>query len=234
MRIWDIAPGYLNRQSLLGEHLELHGIVSIISNHKKGYSRHPEPIRWLNFGWALQKRHQQLAAEMSLRGYVDKSPVSLSSNEGQWPESYIDEPFRQFEILKDKYEHKDPGRILLPKTSQELWRQHKYSVLARDVKTYQLIGSQLSKSKANVNFSDLATTLSNALRVSPTKGGMTNALEHMWGYVSDLSAIREGRFEQWSSKELLEEIQGRAMKHNVPYLISSTALAELMAWVDEG
>jgi len=30
MRLWDINPGYLNRQSLLGEHRELHGIVSIL------------------------------------------------------------------------------------------------------------------------------------------------------------------------------------------------------------
>jgi len=26
MRIWDIDPGFLNAQSLLGEHRELHGI----------------------------------------------------------------------------------------------------------------------------------------------------------------------------------------------------------------
>ena len=53
MRIWDINPGYLNRQSLLGEHRELHGIVSIILNIKKGYSKHPETIRWVGYGWSL-------------------------------------------------------------------------------------------------------------------------------------------------------------------------------------
>ena len=30
MRIWDVNPGYLNRQSLLGEHRELHGIYIIL------------------------------------------------------------------------------------------------------------------------------------------------------------------------------------------------------------
>ena len=50
MRIWDINPGYLNRQSLLGEHRELHGIVSIIRDNKKGYSRHPETLRWVWVG----------------------------------------------------------------------------------------------------------------------------------------------------------------------------------------
>ena len=34
MRIWDVPAGYLNRQSLLGEHRELHGIYSILTNGK--------------------------------------------------------------------------------------------------------------------------------------------------------------------------------------------------------
>ena len=46
MRIWDVSPGYLNRQSLLGEHRELHGLVSILVHGKRGYSRHPETVRW--------------------------------------------------------------------------------------------------------------------------------------------------------------------------------------------
>ena len=68
MRIWDLNPGYLNRQSLLGEHRELHGIVSILVNKKKGYAKHPETLRWVKHGWALTMRHNLLAAEMSLRG----------------------------------------------------------------------------------------------------------------------------------------------------------------------
>lgn len=36
MRIWDISPAYLNRQSLLGEHRELHGLYNILSESKKG------------------------------------------------------------------------------------------------------------------------------------------------------------------------------------------------------
>ena len=75
MRIWDISPGYLNRQSLLGEHRELHGIAAIIANKKKGYYRQPETVRWVGYGWALTQRHRQLAAEISLRGYTEKSPA---------------------------------------------------------------------------------------------------------------------------------------------------------------
>jgi len=115
MRIWDINPGYLNRQSLLGEHRELHGIISIIVNRKKGYSRHPETLRWLGYGWALKIRHQLLAAEMSVRNFTDKSPVLTRTNKGMWPKNYIDEPGQQFKILEAKYQGKEKGRIPLPK-----------------------------------------------------------------------------------------------------------------------
>src|SRR5512140_704871 len=124
MRVWDIDPGYLNRQSLLGEHRELHGIVSIIVNGKKGYSHHPETIRWVGHGWALRQRHKQLASEMALRGLVDKTPVTLRSGKGIWPEYFIDEPARQFQLLKHKYAHREMGRIPLPTNEQQLWSQH--------------------------------------------------------------------------------------------------------------
>jgi hypothetical protein len=74
VRVWDVNPGYLNRQSLLGEHRELHAIVSIIKNNKKGYSRHPETLRWKNFGWALSQRHRLLAAEMNLEATWTELP----------------------------------------------------------------------------------------------------------------------------------------------------------------
>jgi hypothetical protein len=38
----------------------------IIVNSKKGYSQHPETIRWAGHGWALRQRHKQLVCEMAL------------------------------------------------------------------------------------------------------------------------------------------------------------------------
>jgi hypothetical protein len=35
MRIWDVNPGYLKRQSLLGEHRELHAIFPLLKTTKK-------------------------------------------------------------------------------------------------------------------------------------------------------------------------------------------------------
>ena len=71
MRVWDLPAGYLNRQSLLGEHRELHGIHSILTRNKTGYASHPETLRWVRTLSGLAMRHRQLVAEMSLRGYVD-------------------------------------------------------------------------------------------------------------------------------------------------------------------
>jgi hypothetical protein len=59
----------------LGEHRELHAIWSILTNDKKGYSRHPEVIRWRGRLKALYLRHQILVKEMCNRGYRHKSPL---------------------------------------------------------------------------------------------------------------------------------------------------------------
>ena len=75
MRIWDLPPEVLCRNHLLGEHRELHAIWSILTNNKKGYSRHPEVIRWRGRLKALYLRHQILVAEMGNRGFRHNSPL---------------------------------------------------------------------------------------------------------------------------------------------------------------
>ena len=231
MRIWDINPGYLNRQSLLGEHRELHGIVSIIVNRKKGYASHPETVRWVGYGWALRQRHRLLAAEMALRGFTDSSPVLTRANKGQWPETSIDEPFRQFQLLKFKYKDKEQGRIPLPKNAQQLWSHHKYSVLARDVNLYRKLGRDISGMKPGHDFFGVAMTVTEILKKPPTTGGIRNALQHMWGYVSDDSSVGKSDIESWPLNRLYMEIQQRAVATRDPYLTSSTALSELSAWI---
>jgi uncharacterized protein YbgA (DUF1722 family) len=231
MRIWDINPGYLNRNSLLGEHRELHGIVSIILSGKKGYSHHPETVRWVGCGWALRQRHRLLAAEMSLRGFTDRTPVVTRAKKGVWPETYIDEPVRQFQILEVKYRNKEQGRIPLPKNAHHLWSHHKYSVLARDVNLYQELGREISGMKRHQDFSELAKIVTELLRQPPPMGGLKNALQHMWGYVSDCPPTPRDEIASWSLSQLLEEIQRRATVSEKPYLMASTALSELKVWI---
>ncbi len=231
MRIWDINPGYLNNRSLLGEHRELHGIVSIMINNKKGYSRHPETLRWLDYGWALTIRHDLLVSEMRLRGFNEKTPVNMERNEGLWPSVYIDNPHTQFKILTEKYKKKDEGRIRLPKTPQELWRHHKYSIMARDVGMYKKIGSYVAGIRPREDFSDLSQRVTEKLRCTPSPGGITNAVQHMWGYVKKHYSGSKKQISTWSVYDFLDNTQKIAVKINEPYLMSSTALSELKIWL---
>jgi hypothetical protein len=234
MRIWDIHPGYLNRQSLLGEHRELHGMMNIILEGKKGYSRHPETLRWIDFAGALAFRHRILSREMSLRGYQDKSPVphfSWPSTPSDWPVSYIDSPAMQFEILRRKYRDKSPGRIPLPKTPQQLWSQYKYSVMARSVLEYQNIGRMLAVDCSSKSLESLSETLVSLLRKQPAEGGIRNVLQHMWGYVSSDDHLVDQKNILESPIRLIAEIQRRSKENNRKYLLSSTALSEIAVWL---
>ena len=230
MRVWDIHPGYLNRLSLLAEHRELHGIVAIISQDKKGYSRHPETRRWVGHGWALAQRHRLLACEMALRGFTDRSPVGLTGPAGSWPTTYLDAPAAQFARLAEKYQDKEPGRLPLPQNAQQLWAQHKYSVMARDPNLYRQLGPQLA-GDAPDDFAGLAQLLTETLRRPPSPGGLQNAVQHMWGYVNAASAGGiPPDLPTWSPADMLREIQKRAWAGQVSYLLTSTALSDLLAW----
>lgn len=230
MRIWDLNPGYLNRQSLLGEHRELHGLVSIIKYNKKGYSKHPETLRWVGLGWALKQRHKLLVAEMNLRGYTDRSPVLLRSKPGAWPEIYIDEPAQQISILKRKYKYLESGRIPLPQNAQDFWAQHKYSVMARDITAYKNIGKWVTSKSGSKELHNVATEITTILRVPPEQRLIENTLLHMWGYVSKYSSISGKKLNSLSSKALLKKIQLLSLSNNVKYLNESTSLSELNAW----
>ena len=230
MRIWDINPGYLNRQSLLGEHRELHGIVSIIRNNKKGYSKHPETLRWLGYGWALKQRHKLLVAEMNLRGYTDRSPVLLRSNPGLWPGVYIDEPAQQIKILREKYKLLETGRIPLAVNAQAFWAQHKYSVMARDISEYKAIGKWVASTSGSKMLASVSIEISTILKNAPEQRLIENALLHMWGYVSRHSSMTGRELGSLNMQRLLNTIQKLSLLNNVKYLTESTALSELSAW----
>jgi len=231
MRIWDINPGYLNKQSLLGEHCELHAIFSIITKNKKGYSNHPEVKRWLKYEWALVQRHSILVAEMRLRGFNHNSSVRIKSKNKTWPSLYIDEPHKQFEILKEKYKNKQKGRIPLPQDSQQLWRHHKYSVLAREILEYKKIGNIVSKFPKQEVFPEIAKKFTEILRLSPAQGGIKNSLQHMWGYVSDFKTKKDKNINCLPLEKLLKRIQQLTIEKQEKYLLESTALSELQAWI---
>ena len=230
MRVWDIHPGYLNRQSLLGEHRELHGVVSVLGRGKQGYSNHPETKRWKRRGWALRQRHRLLAAEMAFRGYRDRTPVRTRSAAGEWPDTFVDSPGRQFALLAEKYRDKQSGRIPLPRTSHELWSHHKYSVMARSQTAYRELGRRVSGLRGRDYFDELALELVSWLRRPPRPGDLRNVVEHMRGYLqSNASQIDSGG---WVCE--FTGIQDRVRVENEAFLVTQTALTDLAAWPGAG
>lgn len=78
MRVWDLPPGILCRQHLLGEHREIHCIFNVILRGRKGYCNHPEIKRWVGKLGALKNRHDLVVQEMKKRGYGHYSNIDLT------------------------------------------------------------------------------------------------------------------------------------------------------------
>ena len=108
MRIWDFSPKRLCRNHLLGEHRELHAILSVLVNGRKGYARHPETLRWRGKLKALYGRHQALVGEMTLRGYRHRSPLPKTLAQGSAIQRvFVHTRKEQLGILKGKHCHCD-------------------------------------------------------------------------------------------------------------------------------
>jgi len=103
VRIWDIDPRRLCRVHLLGEHRELHGLWSILTQGKRGYRNHPEVRRWEGKLAALFARHEALVAEMARRGYAHATPLDarLATGAGVQRE-FVDPPAAQLRLLAAK------------------------------------------------------------------------------------------------------------------------------------
>lgn len=103
MRIWDISPRKLCREHLLGEHRELHAVWTVITQNKKGYSRHPEVLRWHNKLKALYLRHERLIKEFARRGYMHKSALDKKLARGSLKQNkFIDSISGQLRLLRMK------------------------------------------------------------------------------------------------------------------------------------
>lgn len=83
MRVWDQIPvENLCDKHLLGEHVEIHTIWSIVAGGTSagGYTNHPEVKRWKGHLPALKRRHNQLAREMKARGMNHQSPLQFAKS----------------------------------------------------------------------------------------------------------------------------------------------------------
>jgi hypothetical protein len=173
-----------------------------------------------------------LPLNYSFGGYHDRSPFNGNTPRLRWPEVFVTPPSQQFELLRTKYVGRGPGRILLPRTSQQLWAQHKYSVMARDPRIYRTLGTRAARLRGKAGFDDLAAELVEILRTDAERRRLVTALEHLWGYVHKLASTDSRRSAQESPQNMFRITQELAVVSNERYLMASTALSDLAILVD--
>lgn len=225
--IWDVSPGYLGRQALLAEHRALHRLHAREMAGAPAHTRSAD-ARWQACRSGRAARHAVVAAEMRLRGLACQTPLARTGGRVRWPGSFIETPAEQLARLAAEGAT-DAPRIPPPRLAQELWAHHKYSVLARDPGRYRALGRRVAALRRGAPFDDLALELTLALRTRPDRGRRENALQHMWGYVSDAATDEERRLASGGGPALLRAIQAAALRQRQPYLLASTALSDLDA-----
>ncbi len=78
MRMWGVDPRKMCREHLLGEHSELHLAVFLL---RKGVSLRGFVEKGLMDISLISKRHDELAKEMSRRGYRHTSSLRISKRD---------------------------------------------------------------------------------------------------------------------------------------------------------
>ena len=235
LRVWDIHPGYLSAWSLLGEHAEIHALAKIITFNKKGYSKHPETLRWKENMKLLQLRHDLTVREMKLRKFKHHTPLFLPENfENRIRQvSYIDLPASQFEILDKKYTLKhQKGRIPLPRNGSEFWAHHKYSVMARGYQYYKDVQNFLKNRKEYpIKQEDqFIRMIQLYMQKQISSKAANNVTEHLWGYVKNKTNTCEkyNFFHQTNISSKIDYLFEMTVKYKENYLLHSTIFADYL------
>ncbi len=207
MNVLSISPAYLSDKDLLSEYNNNDNLkaVQYTSNKVK----------------AIQ-------AEVNLRKRYSQKEVFTAE---KLTIPHLTSPYEELIFLQKRYENGNGGRIPIPKNPMLLWQQHKYSVMARSIKWYKEIGRKVSVKRDTPYFKELTTTLTSILEEEPKDTSILNVLQHMWGYISDLSEIKKSRVHELSLHELLLEIQKCVISSSQKYLLHQIALSELGIWI---
>lgn len=233
IRVWDIHPGYLSRESLLGQHVEIHAIYSIITAHKKGYANHPETMRWRSDLEGLVWKHDLTVNEMRLRGYGHKSPLQQESCSKGGNCDWVDPPHLQFGLLQAKYAAKArAGRIPLPQRGSQFWAHHKYGVMSRGYNCYQKIQAMLrAKKDCPMELeNELVASVLEMTRLPMEMKALQNTVDHLWGYFKQKANGEEQEFyleaKETDPASLLPCLYRLACKYDLQYLRHSTVFAD--------
>ncbi|MFW3640524.1 DUF1722 domain-containing protein [Staphylococcus caprae] len=123
---------------------------------------------------------------------------------------------------------KERGKI------EKLWREEKYHVLLHHQHACDNIRDML---KGDPSLIEVQNEIENALAITPTKGSIINAYDHMWGYFKKVATDEEqhkalllkNKFNdnQLNQLTLLNYLKELADKYEVRYLQNSTVLKQL-------
>ena len=233
MRVWDIHPGYLSRQSLLGQHVEIHAIFSVIRGGKEGYANHPETMRWRNNLHGLRLAHKITVEEMGLRGYGHFSPLPEVDCPFEGGVSCVDPPELQFGLLQAKYAvTARTGRIPLPLYGSQFWAQHKYATMSRGYGYYKEIKAYLRKKKDCPigQEKELVARVLEITALPMTPKGLRNTLDHLWGYFKKIATAGEKEVylekREADPASLLPYFYQLACRYEIQYLRHSTVFTD--------
>lgn len=99
VRAWCLPVQLLNRQRLLGQHVECHVMFNANMRGGGGYYNHPQTKRFRDDPGQLVSIHNACVEEMKARGYNHKSPIDYPES----PYSYTKEEYgRDLEILRER------------------------------------------------------------------------------------------------------------------------------------
>ncbi len=169
MTLWQISPAYFKTDDLLIERAQLK-------------AEQPKDACQTEYS----RRLKLIDAELALRGYTSFDDL-MPDNDLLKAFAVPKTAAQQFAILTKAYHDKTEGRIALPHNAVALWTQHKYAIMARSINLYKTIGKTVATNNDQQYFETLATTLTDALVERPTRGMLLNTLQHMWGYIADVS-----------------------------------------------
>lgn len=220
--IFEVDAGFLDNETLSAQMRHL----MLLATADGETQRTSLPACWLGHETALAVRVNQLIAEMKLRAKA--VPESLPQGEESiiWPAFSTTSLEEQLDFIRARRDAGQLGRIRPPRNDHELWACYKYSVLARNHQAYQRLGQRVAARAVSMEV--LWRELIHACQVTPMRGSVRNALQHMWGYISNHSKLNP---QTDDLKGLLREVQVQAGTHNSTYLLNSTALGELALWV---
>ncbi|MEX0605108.1 MAG: hypothetical protein WD623_03015 [Marinobacter sp.] len=221
--VFDVDAGLLDDELLAGQ---MRLVSGLLNADRTPQTDSRAPVAWQGHEDALALKLNQLMEEMRLRGQGVPGNVPVTDEAILWPTLNAGALAAQLDYLVARVAQDQRGRIRLPKNDHELWATYKYSVLARNTKAYTVFGQRVAARAIAVDH--LWLSMVSASRVAPAKGGLKNSYQHMWGYVSGHSKLSP-QTEDLAS--LAFDIQTLAVNHQVSYLMNSTALGELRAWL---